>query len=160
MMDMLFSATNPSVGMEFFNDPKAIVVDRDPRDLFLAARRNVWANAYMPWDSAESFTRYYKAVRENSKESKRALRIQYEDLIYKYYETTSTIMEYLEKDYRPDNEFKYFNPDVSVRYTNRKVDQIEYRDQIAYIERELPEYLYEFHKYLPVEKQKTVFFSN
>jgi len=153
MFDMLFSATNPSAGMEFFDNPKAIVVDRDPRDLFLAARRNVWANAFMPWDTAEKFVDYYKAIRTTSKDGNNVLRIQYEDLIYHYYETTETIMDFLGYQSRPDNEFKFFNPDVSVRYTNRKVDQTEFADQIAYIEKKLPEYLYEFSKYVKVEDQ-------
>lgn len=153
IFDMLFSATNPELGMEFFDECKTIIVDRDPRDLFLATRRNIWANAYIPWDDVKKFVAYYKALRENTKPYEKAMHVQYEDLIYKYYETTDSIMSFLGYTNRPENEFKSFNPDISVRYTNRKVDQTEFSEQIKYIEDTLPEYLYSFSEYIPVKDQ-------
>lgn len=154
IFDMLFSSTNPKLGMEFFEDSKVIIVDRDPRDLYLATRRNIWANAYIPWDEVSKFVDYYKALRVNTKPFQNALHIQYEDLIYKYYPTTKTIMDFLGINERPQNEFLKFNPDVSVKYTNRKVDQTEYSDQISYIEKCLPEFLYCFPEYCKIQDQK------
>jgi hypothetical protein len=157
IFDMLLSSTNPELGMEFFDDCKVIIVDRDPRDLFLATQRNIWANAYIPWDSVEKFVDYYKTLRINTNPYKDALHVQYENLIYHYYETTQMIMSFLGYNERPQNEFTFFDPDFSVRYTNRKTDQTEFAAQIKYIEDNLPEYLYDFPKYIPVKEQLLAF---
>ncbi|MGN9152241.1 sulfotransferase [Bariatricus sp. HCP3S3_E12] len=149
--DMLFSATNPALGMEFFDDAKAIVVMRDPRDLFLTIQSHLWTNGFQPWDSVEKFVLYYKSLIEHTVRTgdNRILNIQYEDLIYNYEETTQVINAFLGYDNRPANEFKYFDPDVSVRYTQRFTKATQYAAEIKYIEENLPQYLYDFKQYVP-----------
>lgn len=142
--DMLISATNPSAGLEFFYDPKVIVVNRDPRDLFVRSIEHKSTNTYFPCDNVESFVKYYKMLMRNSIKSDLALYVQYEDLIYNYYSTTKKIMNYLNLEFRPDNEFKYFNPDISVKYTKAWNTYPGHEDEINYIKKELSEYIYNF----------------
>lgn len=150
--DMLFSATNPGQGMEFFSDARAIIVYRDPIDLFIRATTHQATNAYYPCSDVEQFVRYYSALMDNTSLNGKVLCVQYEDLIYKYYPTTQRIMDFLGLDNRPQNEFKYFDPDVSVKYTNT-TGKYDNKSEIGYIEKHLSEYVYHFEKYVPVKEQ-------
>lgn len=152
-LDMLFSATNPRKGTEFFDEAKTIIVDRDPRDIFIVSQRSDEQYTFMPWDTAENFINYYRILRENTVITEDVLIVRYEDLIYDYWNTTQKIMDYLGYSERPNNEFKYFNPDVSVKYTNLKNLGL-YFSQIKSIEDKLPDYLYDFKPYILVSDQK------
>lgn len=152
VLDMLFSATNPSSGTEFFDDAKTIIVDRDPRDIFIVSHRSDEEYSFMPWDSSDHFITYYKTLRENTVLSDKTLLIRYEDLIYDYWTTTEKIMNFLGYQYRPENEFKYFNPDISVKYTNLNCHKQHLKD-IELIEEKLTKYLYAFTPYTPVQEQ-------
>lgn len=147
--DMLFSATNPTLGMEFFDDARAIVVTRDPRDLYVTIENGLWANGFQPWDSVEKFVVYYKSLMEHTIHSNdsRVLEIHYEDLIYNYKATTENIIQFLGYTDRPNNEFLYFDPDISVKYTQRYIRANKFKQDILYIESHLPEYLYNFTEY-------------
>ena len=80
--------------------------------------------------------------------------VRYEDLIYDYYPTTRRIMEYIGKTDRPEDEFKFFHPDLSVKYTRADLTYPGHEGEIKYIKEQLPEYLYQFPmKYTPVAEQ-------
>ena len=57
VMDMLFSGVTPNAGMEFFEDPKAIVVYRDPVDLFIRANTHQGTNGFFPCSDVRQFVR-------------------------------------------------------------------------------------------------------
>ena len=152
LLDMGFSATNPMLGTEFFDDIKIIVIDRDPRDNYVAAKLDSNINNFMPHDTIEKFVHYFKLSRSKTKWNDKILRIQYEDLIYHYQETTQMIMDYLGLKERPQNEFAYFDPDVSVKYTKLYEKYPKYNHDIEYIESNLKEYLYNFQPYTFVKR--------
>ncbi len=156
VLDMLLSATNPTKGMEFFSEIKAIVVVRDPRDIYIRSRIQVFLNAFMPQSSVEDYCTFFRAIREKAKFDDNTICIKYEDLIYKYKETTERIMAFLGYDRRPENEFMYFNPNVSVKYTNLSRKYPERTKEIQYIEKNLEEYLYPFSEFTPVEVPEQV----
>ena len=147
VLDMLFSATNPMQGSEYFDDIKILVIDRDPRDNYIASQLKKFSNKFMPADSVEHFIKYYKTSRENTIWNEKVLKVQYEDLIYHYDETSSEIIKFLGFTNRPENEFKYFDPDISVRYTNFKNSKKGFEKQVELIEKELPNHLYRFTEY-------------
>ena len=149
IFDMAFSATNPMQGSEFFEDVKIIVVDRDPRDNYIAARLDTYLNSFLPRDSAEEFTKFYGSTRKHTIWHENVLKIQYEDLIYHYQKTTQTIMEYVGERIRPLKEFEYFDPDISVKYTKLYEKYPQYAEEVKYIEKHLGEYLYDFPRYNP-----------
>ena len=86
----------------------------------------------------------------------KVLKIRYEDLIYKYYQTTDNINRFLGIDSRPTHEFVYFNPDISVKYTNLEQNKAAQKENMEYIKVRLDQYLYDFKEYVPVEKQKHI----
>lgn len=154
VVDMLFSASNPHQGMEFFEDARALVVVRDPRDLYVAAKQKPERARYMPQGDVESFVKFYKLLRESVVEDESVHVIQYEDLIYKYEETAQRLMRIAGLSERPEHEYECFNPCVSVKYTNNTKLYQQYAGDIHYIENALSEYLYDFqHAVKPKDVQ-------
>lgn len=153
LVDMLFSATNPKLGTEFVKDPRIILIRRDPRDMFVRATEHQNRSRHTPNRNVKDFTRYYQLLLERSIPWDKALTVQYEDLIYNYYPTTQRIMDFIGFSERPKSEFKYFNPDVSVKYTQLGRTYPGHEDEVRYIEEHLGKYLYEFQNYIPVKTQ-------
>ena len=144
-IDMLFSATNPTLGMEFFDDAKAIIINRDPRDIYVSSKLHKEDSRFMPNDDVYKFIEYYKMINELLNQNiDNIIKIQYEDLIYKYDYTTNKIKGFMNIKSKPVNEFEYFNPCYSVRYTNRKKLYNIYSKDIMVIENVLNDFLYDF----------------
>ncbi len=150
VLDMLLSATNPAQGMEYFDKAKAIIVVRDPRDTYIRSQVNVYLNSFMPQNSVKGFCTFYETVMKKSVLDERTMIVQYEDLIYKYVDTKKKIMDFLGYDHDPANEYKYFNPNISVKYTNLAPKYPQYNEAIQYIEQHLGEYIYDFGEYVPL----------
>ena len=157
LTDVLFSAMNPRQGTEFVKDPKIILVFRDPRDLFIRATEHQATNGHTPCQNVEEFITYYRTLMENLVPYENSLSIQYEDLIYHYYPTTKKIMAYLGFEERPQNEFTYFDPDKSVKYTKAWNTYKGHEEEKKRIEEALPEYLYNFPKYQKVKDQEQAY---
>ncbi|MBQ0098340.1 MAG: hypothetical protein KBS62_05360 [Oscillospiraceae bacterium] len=151
LLDQVFPATNCQKGTEFFDETKVIIVNRDPRCMYVNAHRTIDRNLFMPCDNVENFVKYYRALCENEVRSDKALYVNYDELIYDYYNTTQKIIDYLGFDKRPENEFKHFNPNVSVTYTLPMLTCYDKKD-VEYIEKELGDYLYDFPEYKKIEK--------
>ncbi len=150
MLDMLLSVSNPGWGSEFFDDIRTIIVSRDPRDIYVRSRANVFIDAFLPQDSVEGFITYYGGLKKKRLMPPNAIEIQFEDLIYHYQQTSQTIMDFLGYRHRPENEFAYFDPDKSVKNTNIYPKETQHAEAIRKIEAALPEYLYEFQDYKPL----------
>ncbi|MBQ0097565.1 MAG: hypothetical protein KBS62_01345 [Oscillospiraceae bacterium] len=151
LIDQIFPATDSQKGTEFFDETKVIIVNRDPRCMYVGAHRSITENAFMPCDNVENFVKYYRALCENEVRSDKALYVNYDELIFDYYNTTQKIIDYLGFDKRPENEFKHFNPNVSVTYTLPMLTCYDKKD-VEYIEKELGDYLYDFPEYKKIEK--------
>lgn len=133
----------------FDDNTRVIVVQRDPRDIFIL-NKYIWGSKNfgvpMPYDVNE-FVKYYKSMRESEKpsNSSKILRINFEDLIYKYDETLNIIINHLgfTKDMHI-NKKQRFNPDLSIKNTQIFKSSDKYYDEIKIIEENLGEYLYKF----------------
>lgn len=150
VLDQPFCGNDPASSFPYFDDPKAIVVDRDPRDNYLftkivLAKRGL----YMPVDNVSTFVNYYRLMRDNQpykQSNDRILRIQFEDMVYNYENTTPLINEFCGLQGNP-NPFTIFNPEISMPNTQLFRRFPEYAKDIEFIEKELPEYLFDFTKY-------------
>ena len=133
----------------FDKNCKAIVVDRDPRDVFLL-NKYYWRKAGYPipysYDVAE-FCIHYKKMREceikNSSDN--VLRIHFEDLVYKYDDTLQKIFDFLhiEEEQHILKKTK-FSPEKSIKNTQIYNRNSTFKDEADYIKINLSEYLYEF----------------
>ena len=150
VMDQPFSGPNPQASFPFFDDPFAIVVDRDPRDNYIFAKtklRGVYT--FMPTENVHDFIKYYRASRDNQpykSSDKRVMNIQFEEMVYDYDSATEKIRNFLGLPVNPCPK-SIFDPALSVANTQTFKRFPQFNDEVRIIEKELPEYLFDFGKY-------------
>lgn len=148
VLDQPFSGNNPQASFKFYEDPYAIVVDRDPRDNFVFANTKLVGKLphFMPIQPVEDFVKYYRALRDKQPyktKHERVLSIQFEDMVYHYDEATKKIRDFLHLPENP-NPKSIFDPAVSMPNTQVWKRFPQFAKDIEYIEEKLPEYLFDF----------------
>ena len=133
----------------FDDDVRVIVVDRDPRDVFLS-NKYYWSKSGevvpLPYD-AEEFCRVYAGMRrcEADADDPRILRLHFEDLIYRYDETLKRVYPFLDVSAaQHDRRGTILMPERSANNTQLFRRKPEYAEEAALIADRLPEYLYDF----------------
>lgn len=133
----------------FDNDAVCFVVERDPRDVFLL-NKYIWKkrdNQPTPYPcDVREFCSYYQRLRESEhhQESARVHRLHFEDLVYRYDDTTRGIRDALglpEEAHVAKGEL--FAPEKSIANTQLFLLD-EYRAESELIAERLPEHLYDF----------------
>ncbi len=147
IMDQPFPGNNPQACFKFFEDPYAVVVDRDPRDNYVFARTKLLGKWHlMPVEPVEEFVKYYRALRKNqpyTEPNERVMSIKFEDMVYHYDETTARLREFLHLPDNP-NPKSIFNPAISMPNTQVWKRFPQFAKDVEYIEKELPEYLFDY----------------
>lgn len=150
VLDQPFSGNNPQACFPFFEDPYAIVVDRDPRDNYVFSRTKLLGrNHFMATEPVEDFIKYYRALREDQpykENNDRILCLQFEDMVYNYDATTKKLREFLRLPNNPHPK-SVFDPELSINNTQVWKRFNQFTEDIHKIEDSLPEYLYDFKKY-------------
>lgn len=148
MVDQMVPPTNTKRFIRYFDDVKIIAVDRDPRDVYLL-EKVVWQWGVIPVEDVKEFVEWFKITRKYGKsqdeDTDKVLRVQFEDMIYKYEDMKDKLMKFagispIAHKYPKTK----FNPEISIKNTNLKNKIFGYEDDIAYIEQNLKEYLYDF----------------
>ena len=123
MVDQILPSSNVARCMKYFSDPIYLfIVDRDPRDLYVSCKM-IWKEDHVaPVDDPVLFCKWYRFARECAKketyDSTRVLKLQFEDMIYKYEESKQKIVAMVglnEKEHTKP--FTGFNPKRSVGNT-------------------------------------------
>lgn len=127
-------------------DYKIILVERDLRDVYISNAEVYPTKTIVPLEIME-FIRYYKNVykRVSTIDNPHVLKIQFEDLIYKYDDTVSKIENFIGLD--PKSHIakkKRFDPMISINNTQMFLKLLKYREKIGVIEKEMQEQLYDF----------------
>lgn len=129
----------------FDEDVKMIIVQRDPRDLYLInkyfwAAKNVALNFPM---EAKEFAKYYQNVMkldDSRLDPGKVLVVKFEDLVYNYEETTKQVSVFLGlKEENQVHKKKYFNPARSIKNTQVFASNTAWAKEIACIEELLKE---------------------
>lgn len=147
MVDQLVPSTNISRYLRYFDDVQVVLVDRDPRDIYVL-EKYVWKDDFIP-TTPELFCKWFKYTRNNRsmelKNKKRVKFIQFEDLIFNYDTTVASIERWLGLNKQLHiNEMSYFDPKKSVKNTKTWKKINCNLDEIKYIEKNLENYLYNF----------------
>ena len=161
-MDQLFPCTNIDKVKRYVPfDSFVFLVDRDPRDLFILCKK-VWTKeASIPsGKDVVEFCKWFDFSRHNAYEevekSKIVLKLNFEDLIYKYSETVEKIEKFTGlKNSDHINKFSRLNPKRSVVNTQIWKRYPEEEKNIKYIEENLSKYLYDFPTDCEVEGVET-----
>lgn len=147
MVDQLLPSSEICRFLPFFDDVHVIVVERDPRDLYILEKL-VWKGQVIPTEDVKTFCDWYRYTRAHRKsgvcDEGHVLLLQFEDLIYHYDETSGKLRDFLgldEKDHVHKRE--YLIPEKSMKNT-RLWNKYDIGDDLEYIEKELKEYLYDY----------------
>ena len=143
VLDQAIPANNPDLVDRYFNNGKVIVVDRDPRDVYIDL---INEKSLVGYDVAlnhnvDLFVSFYKKVRHQREISTpNFLKIKFEELVLQYDKTINEILRFLGIDSSAHiNKFKYFDPNKSKKNIAIWANY-PYQSEIRQIEEELPEY--------------------
>lgn len=153
VLDQPFAGNNPQKSMKYFDEPKAIIIDRDPRDVYLESKYRFLSEArFMPRNDIKQFCEYYKRIHIGRpiESTDNILVLQFENLVYHYEREIERLIKFagLGEHVRKK---AFFNPDRSVNNTQIIRQYPQERENIAYIERELKDFLFPFDKYQHVD---------
>lgn len=147
MVDQIVPSSNTERYLRYFDDIQVVIVDRDPRDIFLLEKYH-WKDGIIP-TNAEIFCKWYLYTRENGKhreiQNDRIHYLQFEDMIYHYDETAEKLISWLAL--KPEwhaLKQKLFCPDKSIKNTRLWEKEKCDFSEVRYIEEHLKKYLYNF----------------
>lgn len=148
VLDQPFPVNCPQIAYHLFDDScKSIIVNRDPRDLYIFVKKYARLDAnFIPYKTCNSFIDFYKNQMNICKFDDSTLRIYFEDMIYNFDVTASCIRQFIGLD-KIEPATNVFDKSKSIGNTQLFKRYPEYKDDITKIERELSNYLYDFEKY-------------
>ena len=146
VMDQLVPPYSTQRYINYFSNIKIIVIDRDPRDLYLL-NKLFWNEGWIPSNDIDAFIKWFGLIREHRKFEKdneeKVLRIQFEDLVLDYENAIDRIEKFIGIDsadhVRPRT---FFNPDFSIRNMRLWEKYAVNQEDIKKIEENLSEYCY------------------
>lgn len=161
VLNQPFAGNDPSKSFKYFDNPRAIVVDRDPRDMYIFTKKFLLsAGRSIPSANVETFVTYYRNLRKEMPyhTSEKVLKIQFESMVYDYDHTTDIICEFCGLD-KADRIETIFVPERSANNTRvfEKYDGFE--KDIEYISTELKEYLFPYDRYRHIEAKGGMFYG-
>jgi hypothetical protein len=165
VLNQPFCGNNPAKSFKYFGSPKAVVVDRDPRDCYLFSKlylRGRGAGMQIASDTAYDFIKWFKTVRtepDGLRERGDILFINFEQMIYDYENTVQKIAEFCGVSSHT-NKGGCFMPAWSRNNSQLFKKYKGYEKDIAEIERELPGYLFPFEKYPDIKPEGEMFFGS
>lgn len=161
VLDQAFSGSDPVSGFNFFDDPYSIIVDRDPRDVYIFAKEVLLSRGrFMPTKNVDEFIIYYRLIRDSKKKfeaDNRCLFLQFEDMVYNYEDTVNRIDSFL--NIKNNRRKTIFDPSLSVANTNLIKKYPKYAEDTKIIEKELTEYLFDFDRFPNVSNSGKMFFG-
>lgn len=158
-IDQIFPPDCPELFMKYVDNPKCIIVRRDPRDTYLLAKCTYKSKVPIPTDSVDDFISFYKktVVETKTTNNPQILNINFEDLIYNYIETQSLIEAFVGiKEH--DSPKSFFDPQKSINNTQLFKLYKGYEKDIELIESELRDSLFDFDKYLSFSRNSNAVF--
>ena len=151
VFDQLVPTTNIKRYFNYVDNLKVILVDRDPRDLYLLNKlRYKRASWFCDCSNVDDFIEWYRALRLHQKSddlnNKQILKINFEDLIYKYDDTVDKICKFVKIDSKHHiHKKKYLNPDKSIKNVKLYLtnEALLYKNEIQQITNKLSEFCYD-----------------
>ncbi len=147
--DQLVPAINTHRYFNYVDNMKVIIVDRDPRDLYLLNMLR-WKGASYICDTKDvySFISWYRSMRNYNlygKSDENILFLRFEDLVYNYESTLSYLLDFLNLNHSSHIKRKFFfNPDLSIKNTKLWFSSNQYNYEVKLIESELAEFCYPY----------------
>lgn len=153
VLNQPFEGNCPENSFPYFDDPKAIIIDRDVRDVYAAHQKVYYGEGrHMPRKNVKAFVEQYYQVRAHQPKinTEQKMYVQFEEFILNYDNVSKQIIEFLglkEHSYPR----KYFNPARSINNIQIYKRYPDLKKDIKYIETHLPQYCFNFSKYGKIE---------
>jgi hypothetical protein len=117
VLDQAIPISNINATMKYFKNIKLIIVDRDPRDIYVDLIINkalVGADNNIE-ERPKRFVEYYNLQRSSIDLNDNILQIRFEDLVINYNKTVNVIKSFLGEDIFHINKYKYLKPEKSLK---------------------------------------------
>ena len=142
----------------FGEDVKFIVMERDPRDVYVS-NKYMWFKNSKPYFPREphAYSDIWRRIVQSPQNSDNVLVVNFENLIYKYDEEVARIEKFL--GLAPSAHIypqKFFNPNVSIDNTQLFKAVEEWGEDMPVIEDELANFLYQY-PYERIPKTEDIF---
>lgn len=149
VVDQILPSSNIDKCLRYFKDDiYTVVIDRDPRDVYMLCKTSWRYDHIWPHDSVETWCKWFRYTRESAKkgsESEKVMYLQFEDFIYHYDKVKKTVEDFTGLKAEDHTlQFSRMNPKRSVHNTQIWKSNTKWADDIKIIEELLPEYLYDF----------------
>lgn len=154
VFNQIFPANCPTLFFEYFSQSKAILVIRDPRDVYITLKRVQDAGSqWFPHDNVDDFIEYYKIMHRSllDLQDENVLIVRFEELIYQYDATRDKILNFCGLTGKSHSKARFFDPAISIRNTMLYREYPEHEEDIKKIETALPDYLYPFDTTLQID---------
>ncbi|MBR6091483.1 MAG: hypothetical protein IKQ09_01535 [Bacteroidales bacterium] len=141
IMDQMFAANNPTRYLRYVDNVKGIVVDRDPRDLYI--NHQLREDHMLPPDPHQ-FCEHFRDIRKIiGGEDPNVLYLMIEDMIYHYDVFVPKVCEFvgIDRSHHVQPK-KYFDPAISIKGTRTWERYPQFSEAVKTIEQELPDFLY------------------
>ena len=154
LLDQALPVAGITKSIEYFNNIKAIVVDRDPRDIYVDLINH---NALIgiecrkgTRESTQNYIKWHNILRQNRsellklEEEGKVLCLRFEDIVLNYDKSINQICQFLNLDLKKHIlKNKYFRPELSSKNIGMWKSH-QNQKEIDYIYSELKEYCYDF----------------
>lgn len=149
VLNNAFEPFSPERSIEFFDHAKAIVVDRDPRDVYISALRagkieGSQVGLAVTGGSVSNFIRRFRIYRSvSTTKSPHVYRMKFESLVLDYEAEITRIRSFLgDVSVASSSQRRAFDPINSAQNVGqwKRVDDLRLLDDVALIRSELSEY--------------------
>ena len=144
VLDQLISPANPARYARYVKELKTIIVDRDPRDVYIHQLNH--KDHVLPVDPKQFCVVYRdnrKAISQLPEDE--CLYVTFEQMIYHYDEYVKKVSDFVginEKNHIQKK--KYFDPNRSIKNTKLWEKTDAYNEAVKIIEKELPDMLHQY----------------
>lgn len=141
LLDQLYAPGNIARYERYIRDTKTIIVDRDPRDVYIF--QQIIGEHTLPKNPKEFCIVYRDSrIKFSEADSKNTLYVTFEDLIYHYDECVNKVIEFVGIDKKHWTSPKsHFDPQISIKNTKLWEKTDKYKEEIKIIEKELADML-------------------
>ena len=139
VLDQAIPPTNIIGTSKYFKNIKIIIVDRDPRDIYvnMIRGRGLLGPELIKRDSVDKYIKWHTLMRKMSKNDKnnkdilkKVIRLNFEDLVLDYDSSVAKIFDFIGVNGVHSQKYKFFNPNASAaniglwkEYHNQEVMQ-------------------------------------
>lgn len=153
VLNQPFEGNCPENSFMFFDNPKAIIIDRDVRDIYVAHQKVYYGEGrHMPRENIYAFIKQFRGVRchQPKVNTENKIYVQFETFVLEYERVSQEIIKFLHLG-EHTNPKKYFNPARSINNIQIYKRYPDLQKDIEILEKELPEYCFDFSRYTEIK---------